>query len=218
MTSRAEAQITVSYRSWICDWGRSALQVWEHHELWSQVHVVESCLKKQRTQIRVTLFYTINPFGPSAGRVSRVCLDVFFCHVVRSALWRRGYEGLIFSKRLGLIALLRESMSQSNPSSRSASPKVEEKTLLLFSSCSMSRKGLSWSGRHFKPIPLAKDLHQVMKPKHNGTWDATDIPKRRIKHQPFHHCLSRFFTSADDLQCFLERETRPALGPKGLIV
>ena len=36
-----------------------------------------------------------------------------------------------------------------------------------------------------------------------GTWDATDIAKRRVKHHPFRHCLSRFFTSDDDLQCTL---------------
>ena len=37
-------------------------------------------------------------------------------------------------------------------------------------------------------------------PKKNGTWDATDIAKRRIKPHLFRHCLSRFFTRDDDLQ------------------
>ena len=57
-------------------------------------------------------------------------------------------------------------MSRRNPSSRSASsPKVEEKTLLFFSTCSMPRKGLYRSSRHLKPVSLAKDSHQVLKPK-----------------------------------------------------
>ena len=61
---------------------------------------------------------------------------------------------------------LRKSMSRRNPSSRTASsPKVEEKTFLLLSSCSMPRRGLSRSSRHLKPISLAKDVHQVLKPK-----------------------------------------------------
>ena len=30
---------------------------------------------------------------------------------------------------------------------------------------------------------------------------ATDIAIRRVKHHLFRHCLSRFFTSDDDLQC-----------------
>ena len=32
-----------------------------------------------------------------------------------------------------------------------------------------------------------------------GTWDATDIAKRRVKYHPFCHCLSRFFTMDDNL-------------------
>ena len=57
-------------------------------------------------------------------------------------------------------------MSRRNPSSRSASsPKVDEKVCIPFSSCSTPRKGLSRSSRHLKPIFLAKDLHQVLKPK-----------------------------------------------------
>ena len=88
-------------------------------------------------------------------------------------------------------------------SSRSASPEVEEKTLLFFSSRSMPRRGLSRSSRHWKPISVAKDLHQVLKPKNIGTWDATNIAKCRVKHHSFRHCLSRFFKSADDIQCAL---------------
>ena len=58
-----------------------------------------------------------------------------------------------------------------NPSSRRASsPKVEEKTLLFFSSCSMPRRGLCRSSQQLKPISLAKYLHQVLKPKNIGTW------------------------------------------------
>ena len=57
-------------------------------------------------------------------------------------------------------------MSQRNPSSGSASsPNVEEKTLLFFSLCWTPRKGLYRSSRHLKPIFLAKNLHQVLKPK-----------------------------------------------------
>ena len=118
-----------------------------------------------------------------------------------------------FPKRLGLIAWLRESMSRRNPSSRSASsPNVEEKTLLFFSSCWTPGKGLYISSRHFQPISLAKGLHQVLKPKKKkkkkkkkGICEATNIAKRRVKHHPFRHCLSRFFTSDDDLQCALYR-------------
>ena len=91
-------------------------------------------------------------------------------------------------------------MSRRNPSSRSASsPKLEEKVGISFSSCSAPRRGLSRSSRHLNPISLAKDLHQVLKK--FGTWDATDIATRRVKHHPFRHCLSRFFKSDDDLQC-----------------
>ena len=134
-----------------------------------------------------------------------VSVCMFACHVVRSAPWRAGiWTSDFFSKRLGLIAWLSESMSQSNPSCRSASsPKAEESTLLFFSSCSMPRKGLFRSSRHLKPISLAKDVHQVLKPKKIGIWDTTDIAKRRIKHHPFRHCISRFFRSDDDLQCTL---------------
>ena len=58
------------------------------------------------------------------------------------------------SKRLGLIALWRESMSRRNPSRRSASsPKVEVKTL-LFSPHFSPRKGLYSSSQHLKPLPL----------------------------------------------------------------
>ena len=94
-------------------------------------------------------------------------------------------------------------MSRRNPSRRSASPKMEEKTLLFFSFCWTPRKGLYRSSRHLKPISLAENLHQVLKPKQIATWEVTDIAKRRVKHHPFHHCFSRFFTSDDDLQCAL---------------
>ena len=71
---------------------------------------------------------------------------------------------------------------------------MEEKVFISFSSCSMPRRGLSRSSRHLKPIPLAKDLHQVMKSKKIGTWGASDTAKHRVKHHPFRHCRSRFFT------------------------
>ena len=92
-------------------------------------------------------------------------------------------------------------MSRRNPSSRSASPKVEEKVCISFSSCSTPRRGLFRSSRHLKPISLAKGLYQVLKLKKFGTWDATNITKRHVKHHPFRHCLSRFFTNDGDLQC-----------------
>ena len=92
-------------------------------------------------------------------------------------------------------------MSRRNPSSRSASSqKMEEKVCISFSSCSRPQKGLYSSIHHMKPILLANDLHQVLKPKKTGTWDATNIAKRRVKQHPIRHCLSRFFTSDDDLQ------------------
>ena len=92
-------------------------------------------------------------------------------------------------------------MSRRSPSSGSASsPKVEEKTLLFFSSCSTPRTGICRSNRHLKPISVAKHVHQVLKPKKIGTWDATEFAKLRFEHNPFRHCPSRFFTSDDDLQ------------------
>ena len=91
-----------------------------------------------------------------------------------------------------------------NLSSRSASSqKVEEKVCISFSLCLRPQKGLYSSIRHLKPILLARDLHEVLKPKKIGTWDVTDIAIRRVKHHPIRHCLSRFFTSDDDLQCAL---------------
>ena len=68
-------------------------------------------------------------------------------------------------------------------SSRSASsPKVEEKTLLLFSSSSMTRRDFSISIRHLKPISLAEDLRKALKPKKIGTLNANGITKHPIKH------------------------------------
>ena len=94
----------------------------------------------------------------------------------------------------------RISMSRRNSSSRSASsPNVEERTLLFFSLCWTPRKGLYRSSRRLKSIPR-QILYEVLKPKKIGTWEVTDIAKRRIKHHPFRHCRSRFFTSDDDLQ------------------
>ena len=145
-------------------------------------------------QTRVTLFYTINRFGPSAERAFQ-CLSVclFVCKFVMS-LWDHNKGRCVkfwsFAKQLGLIAWLCESMSRRNPSSRSASsPIAEEKTFHLFSSCCMLGKGLSRFSRHLKHIPLAKDLHQVLKPKTVGTWGATDIATHRIKHHLIRHLL-----------------------------
>ena len=78
-----------------------------------------------------------------------------------------------------------------------------KKTLLFFSSCSTPRKYICRSSRLLKPISLAKYSHQGLKPKKIGTSEGTDIAKCRVKHHPFRHCLSRFFTSDDDLQCAL---------------
>ena len=80
-----------------------------------------------------------------------------------------------------------------------SSPNVEEK-FCIFSLCWMPRKGLYRASCYFEPISFTKILHQVLK---LGTWEVTNIAKRRIKHHPFRHCLSRFFTSDDDLQCVL---------------
>ena len=95
-------------------------------------------------------------------------------------------------------------MSHRNPSSRSSSsPNVEEKTLLFFSLCWTPRKGLYRSSRHLKPISLARDLNQMLKPKKSAAWEVTNIAKRRVKHHPLRHCLSRIFMSDDVLQCAL---------------
>ena len=80
---------------------------------------------------------------------------------------------------------------------------MEENVCISFSSCSMLRRGLSSSSRHLKPTFLAKDLYQALKPKTITTWDVTNITKRSVKHRLFRYCLSRFFTSDDDLQCAL---------------
>ena len=87
-------------------------------------------------------------------------------------------------------------LEEIRPVNRSASsPKLEEKVGISFSSCSAPRRGLSRSSRHLKPISLAEDLHQALRPKKFGTWDATDIAKRRVEHHPFRHCHSIFFTA-----------------------
>ena len=44
----------------------------------------------------------------------------------------------------------------------------------------------------------------MLKPKNIGTWVATDYAKRRVKHHPFRHYFSRFFSSDDHLQCALD--------------
>ena len=75
--------------------------------------------------------------------------------------------------------------------------------MLSFSSCSTPRKYICRSSRHLKPISFAKYSHQVLKSKRTGTWEVTDIAKCRVKHHPFRHCISRFFTSDDNLQCAL---------------
>ena len=72
-----------------------------------------------------------------------------------------------------------------------------------FFSCSTPGTGLYSSRRQLKPIFLAKDLHQMLKPKNIGIWDATNIAKRCVKQHSFRHCLTRFFTSDGDLQCAL---------------
>ena len=78
-----------------------------------------------------------------------------------------------------------------------------KKTLHFSSLCWTPRKDLYRSSRRLKPISLAKSLHQVLKPEKNGSREVVDIAKRRVKHHPFRHCLSRFFTSDDNLQCAL---------------
>ena len=100
---------------------------------------------------------------------------------------------------------LRVSMCRRNPSSKSASsPKVEEKTLLFFTSCSRLGKGLYRSSRHLKSISLDKDSHQALKPKIIiGAEEVTGIAYRCIEHHPFRHCRSRFFMGDNDLQCTL---------------
>ena len=97
-------------------------------------------------------------------------------------------------------------MSRRNTSSRGASsPKVEEKVCISFPSCSTPKRGLTRSNRYLKPISLAKDLYQVLKPTKFGTWDATNTTECRVEYHPFRHCLSRLFMSDDDLQSALYR-------------
>ena len=66
MISRAGAQPT---GSWNCDWDRRA--VWGYRELWLQEVSSFAFENNRAVQTGVTLFYMINPFGPSAGRLSR---------------------------------------------------------------------------------------------------------------------------------------------------
>ena len=85
-------------------------------------------------------------------------------------------------------------MSRRNPSSRSASfPKgrggVKHSFFLLM--FDLQKRPLEVKS----PFEtLAKDLHQVLRPNRIGTWDTSDTAKRRVKHDPFHHFLSRFFS------------------------
>ena len=51
--------------------------------------------------------------------------------------------------------------------------------------------------------PSSKIYIKCWNRKKIGTWDVADIAKRCVKHHPFRHCPSRFFTSDDDLQCAL---------------
>ena len=91
-------------------------------------------------------------------------------------------------------------MSRRNPSSRSASsPKVEEKVCISFSSCPRPGKGLFSSSRHLKPISLAKDLRQVLKPEKVvlGMLPTSLNAASNITHSAI------VFTSDDDIQCAL---------------
>ena len=82
---------------------------------------------------------------------------------------------------------------------------MAENTLLFFSLCWTPRKGFYRSSRQLKSISLAQYLHQVLKSKKSGTCEVADIAKRRVKHHPIRHCLSRFFASDNDNQCVLYR-------------
>ena len=82
-------------------------------------------------------------------------------------------------------------------SSGAPSPKVEEKTLLFSSHVRRPRGTFLDQVWHLQLESLAKDLHQVLKPNNIGTLNATDIAKRRVKHHPFRHCLSRFLMKPD---------------------
>ena len=104
-----------------------------------------------------------------------------------------------YCKRLRLTAWLREYMSGRNPFSGSASsPKLEEK--LRFSSPRFRRPEKSLVDQVFEAYIPCSRFTSVLKPKNIGTWDATKFAKVRFEHHYFHHCLSRFFTSDDNLQ------------------
>ena len=62
------------------------------------------------------------------------------------------FEGLLFFYTTGIDCVCK-SRSRRNPSSRSASPKVEEKVCFSFASCLTPRRGLSRSSRYLKYIP-----------------------------------------------------------------
>ena len=105
--------------------------VWGYHEPWLQ----EVVLLERTSSNRSDPFLYDQSFR--SQRWARFSLS--FCLSVTSSVvhYEDGdTEVWFFSKRLGLIVWLRESMSRRNPSSRSASsPKVEEKTLLFFPLC-----------------------------------------------------------------------------------
>ena len=106
----------------------------------------------------------ISTLSPEGGAVSwrfhglllSVCLSVH--HVVCSAPWREGVKLWCSARRTGLIAWLRESMSRSYPSSRSAaSQKVDEKVCFSFSSCWTARNGLYRPRQCFTAIFMDQD-------------------------------------------------------------
>ena len=50
----------------------------------------------------------------------------------------------------------------------------------------------------FDPRQVGESLFRI---RSIGTWDATDIAKRHVEHQPFRHCLSGIFTLSSNVQC-----------------
>ena len=95
-------------------------------------------------------------------------------------------------------------MSRRNPFSRSASsPNVEEKNFALFLLMLDAQKRPLLIMSPFESYIRCQKFTSTAETEKNGTWEVTDIAKRRVKHHPFHHCRSRFFRDDDDLQCAL---------------
>ena len=101
-------------------------------------------------------------------------------------------------------------MPRRNPYSRSSSsPNVDKKLSSFLLMLDAQKRPLKIKSPIETYIPRQKFTSSA-ETKNIGTWEVTDIAQRRVKHHPFRHGLSRFFTNDYDLQCALHY---PVYGP-----